>query len=95
MGSTAVEPAQSAFRHYADTDTYECLGCHGLIPVPRLAILEEQNEIVRIKDNPLNRMLWLEVLEEKHQNCAHRNHHERIQGRSPLLAIPHHAAAQA
>ena len=70
MAQAVQEPVQSAFYHHADLDCYECLGCTTRIEVPHWAVIQGSKERVRIKTDPLNRLLWLELREIEHEKCA-------------------------
>ena len=69
------DPA-SIFYHHAGIDAYQCCnsdgrGCLEMIEVPHTAIVQAGKSPVHIKNDPLNRMLWLELQALDHEPCHH------------------------
>lgn len=61
----------SPLYHHATMDTFECMGCHEMIEVPRVARLGNGHErrAVRIAGQPENLLIWLEMHELDHAQC--------------------------
>lgn len=51
-------------------DCYECMGCGEFIETPGMAVLHQGRPREPVKNNPENRMLWLELHMIDHQKCA-------------------------
>ena len=56
--------------HHDQLDYYECLGCHELVEVPYIAVLDQGKQKQPVKANPENRLRWLELMTMDHQDCA-------------------------
>lgn len=65
--STKAKPGQLYF--HREYDCYECLGCGALIEVPWRAVLKNGQSPVEVKENPENRLLWVELMELDHAPC--------------------------
>lgn len=55
--------------YHRDYDCYTCLGCGEAIEVPWRAVLRNGRDAVEVKENPENRLLWLELMEQGHDKC--------------------------
>ena len=62
-------PSESPLYHHAQWGAYECMGCGELIEIPALAVLASGQMPVRIKSNPENLFIWVELMELDHQPC--------------------------
>lgn len=70
--AVASKPAESPLYFHPRYDAYECLGCGEMLEVPKFARLKIDNKIQRvaIKGDPLNLLLWREMQEIDHGECA-------------------------
>ena len=68
--STAENAVKSPLYHYVEWAAYECMGCHELIEIPALAVLAAGRLPVRIKTNPENLLIWVEMIEMDHAKCS-------------------------
>lgn len=59
----------SPFYYHREYDCYECMGCSGVLEVPWRAVLKNGQSPVEVKENPENRLLWLELMELDHAKC--------------------------
>jgi hypothetical protein len=68
--STAENAVKSPLYHHERWGAYECLGCNELIEIPALAVLAAGRLPVRIKTNPENLLIWVEMIELDHAKCS-------------------------
>jgi hypothetical protein len=89
-----------ALYHWEDMDAYQCMGCLELIEVPKYAVLKVSGVLDRVpvKNQPENRMLWLELYELDHAKCHEFKDVEKAQlarehrserSRRTLIGMPH------
>lgn len=60
----------NSFYHHQSIGALECMGCHEYIEIPHEAVLKNGQAKARIKDDPLNLLLWRELMEIKHEKCS-------------------------
>lgn len=84
--------ARAEFYHYPEYDAYECLGCGASLEVPRHAVLRAGQAPVRVKSDPENRLIWLDLMRIDHAACGQfqdaRMAEEARRYRKPLRVVP-------
>jgi hypothetical protein len=68
----------NALYHHEELGALACLGCGEYIEIPYEAVLKNGQPKARIKGDPLNFLLWRELMEADHAKCA-AFHDERLQ----------------
>jgi len=68
--STAENAVASPLYHHEQLGAYECMGCREFIEIPAFAVVAQGHPPVRIKGDPLNLLLWRELMELDHAKCS-------------------------
>lgn len=63
--------------HHERLGAVECLGCRELIEIPHCAVLRAGQRPERVRGNPENLLLWLELQELDHEKCLSFNDAEK------------------
>jgi hypothetical protein len=67
--STAENPVKSLLYHHERLGALECMGCFEMVEIPIFAVIKQGQPPVRIKGDPLNLLLWRELIEMDHEPC--------------------------
>jgi len=68
--STAENAVKSPLYHHERLGAFECLGCFEMIEIPGFAVVAQGQPPFRIKGDPLNLLLWRELIELDHRPCV-------------------------
>lgn len=94
--STAKTAEPSVLYHHERLGAFECMGCFEMIEIPGYAIVRAGAQPVPIKGDPLNLLLWKEIIEISHRPCIQfadaRMAEQARQYRRPILLRNHQAA---
>lgn len=63
---------ESPLYHHSEFDAYECMGCGEMLEVPSHATLKVDGVMrkVRVRGQPENMVLWREMHDLDHRDCA-------------------------
>lgn len=72
MSTQPVPPPAKppALYRHERLDAYECLGCGEMLEVPAFAVLKGGAARVRVKNDPENQLMWVQLMELDHEPCG-------------------------